>query len=121
MPGAAPDSYAAKWQLPGTAQAEVAARMLEIVLTADSAVRNTLINETIHSALIEKRGAASIVDLASVVRNELGDYQLLGIRSYPDNRIDVEFDTVQGILAMELSLDDDNGLKVRGIGLRIGD
>ncbi len=120
-PEAAPDSYAAKWQLPATPQAEVAAKMLEIVLTDDNAVRDTLIDETIHAALIEKRGAASIVDLASVVRSELGDYQLLGIRSYPDDRIDVEFDTVQGVMAMELSLDDDGGLKVRGIGLRIGD
>ena len=69
--------------------------MLEIILTDDSAVRDTLIDETIHSALIEKRGAASIVDLASVVRSELGDYQLLGIRSYSGDRIDVEFDTWQ--------------------------
>ncbi|MBT8097386.1 MAG: beta-lactamase family protein [Woeseia sp.] len=120
-PVAAKDSYAARWQLPGSPQAEVAAQMLELVLTDDEPLRDALIDETIHPALLEKRGAAAIVDLAAAVRNELGDYRLVGIRPYPDNRVDIEFDTVQGILALELGLDDDDGLKVRGIGLRVGD
>lgn len=118
---AAEGTYAAKWQLPGSPRAEVAAQMLELVLTDDSQLRNALIDKTIHPALLEKRGAAAIVDLAAAVRNELGDYRLLGIRPYPDNRVDLEFDTVQGIMALELDLDEGHGLKVRGIGLRVGD
>ena len=118
-PAAEPDTYAAKWQLPGAPNSEIAAQMLELVLTDDSEHRKVLIEKTIHSALLEKRGVGAIVDLAAAVRQELGDYRLLGVRPYPDDRIDIEFDTVQGIMAMELSLEDDNGSKVRGIGLRI--
>lgn len=119
-PDAKPGTYAAKWQLPGVPQAEVAARMLGIIFAENATEQNTLIEATVHPALLEKRGAAGIVEVAAAIRNELGEYRLLGVRPYPDDRIDIEFDTVQGIMAIELSLDEDGGLKARGIGLRIG-
>lgn len=117
---ATPGSYAAKWQLPAVPQAEVVARMLEIVFTDDGTKQNTLIEATVHPALLGKRGAAGIIEVAAAIRNELGEHQLLGVRPYPDQRIDIEFDTVQGIMAIELSLENDGEPKVRGIGVRIG-
>ncbi len=104
-----------------TAEGAVAARMLDIVLGEDAALRDRLIPETIHPALLEKRDAAGIAEAAATIREHLGEHRLLGIRRYPDGRIDVEFDTVQGLMALELGLEDHDGLMVRSIGLRIGD
>jgi hypothetical protein len=99
----------------------VAARMLEIVVGDAPGLRAELIGETIHPELLDKHGATKIADLAASVREEIGDYRLLGIRQYPDDRVDIEFDTVQGVFALELGLQDRQGPMVRSIGLRIGD
>ncbi len=99
----------------------VAARMLEIVVGDDAELRGELIRETIHPELLDSHSAAEIAKLAASVREELGDYRLLGIRQYPDDRVDIEFDTVQGVIALELGLQDHERQMVRSIGLRVGD
>jgi len=118
-PVAPAGSAAAKWQLPATPVSEIAAQMLNVI---DDDARLVWIERTIHPALLEKHGAQAIAELAERVRQDLGDYRLLGIRPFPDNRVDIEFDTVQGVMAVELGLDaDGDELKVRGIGVRVGE
>ena len=96
--------------------------MLNVIFAGSAEERSALINETMHPALLEKYGVDAIAGLAENVREELGDYRLLGIRPFPEDRVDIEFDTVQGVMAVELGLDKDaDELKVRGIGLRVGD
>ena len=99
----------------------VAARMLDIVFGEAAESQESLIRKTIHPALLDKRGVAGIAEVAAAIREHLGEHRLLGMRRFPDGRIDVEFDTVQGLMALELSLEDEDGLMVRSIGLRIGD
>ena len=113
---------AARWQLPATAAGQIAARMLDVVFAGSADERRALIAETIHPALLEKHDADAIAGLAETVHDELGEHRLLGIRPFPDGRVDIEFDTVAGVMALELGLDSDaDELKVRGIGLRVGD
>ncbi len=121
-PTAPAGSAAARWQLPATPVSEISAQMLNVIDADDDDARRAWIEKTIHPALLEKHGAEAIAELAQRVKEDLGDYRLLGIRPFPDNRVDIEFDTVQGIMAIELGLDADGGdLKVRGIGARVGD
>lgn len=104
-----------------TAVGKVAANMLELTANEEAAQNDELIHATIHPALIAKFGIPEMAGLFAMIREDLGEYRFVGVRVYPDSRVDIEFDTVKGLMALELGLQDADGPRVRSIGIRAGD
>jgi CubicO group peptidase (beta-lactamase class C family) len=80
---AAPGSAAARWGLPGTAEAEACARFFDTAAQKDASVRRQAIPTVFAPAAVERRGLEGLAELLERLHNDLVGMAVQGFEVRP--------------------------------------
>ncbi len=119
-PPAAEGSLAAKWGLPGSQHGERAAELLEAITTGDAAARKKWVETIFAPALVQRRGAEGLAASLGQLRDELGEFRLLGARTQ-ESGVVVDLETAGTPVQLELELEPEPPHRIVSLGVQKGD
>lgn len=124
--GAASDapagSAAAKWGFPGSYRGLRAAEFLEAVVSGDETMRKKVVAESMSPGVVQRNGAERLMTMFDSLREELGTFEVRGVRPSGDSGVDIVLDLATGMtMLIQLKLETAEPHRIDGVGIEVGD
>lgn len=118
-PAAPEGSAAARWKLPGTPAGLRAGELLAAVVSGDPAARRAFVESAFAPGPIERRGVGGLVEVLGRMADEMGSFEVRGLRPGGDVRLGVVLGREARPEPMEITVEVEPEAPHRIVGLAV--